>query len=407
MLLGWDLDADPWVTKGFSLAFTVVGAVVFSMTRMRHERVPHEAVIGITYAVALAALMLASAKLPHGAEEVHDLQAGSILWVDGRTIVETAIGYSLIGAFHYVFRKRFLAISVDPERAERDGINVRLWDFLFYVSLGFVVTRSVSIAGVLLVFSYLVIPAVLAVLFAERVGPRLLIGWTVGTLVSAIGVAISYRADLPSGPVIVVCFGVVLALAGVVHFFVQSRSRASAATRILIGTLAFGTFFGGSFFLRKHEQIDVVKLLERGAKSERLLALLTIEADPASWPKVQPLIPDLLASADVEVRMKLLDLIVERKATEYLPQLHALLRAGDDVLRERALKCVRQLGAMQSADAILAAAKTEEDEYIKVEMAEALLEFGRGEGVPLLLDVMEQGDAAQEIGRASCRERVS
>src|SRR6185295_8182362 len=100
-------------------------------------------------------------------------------------------------------------------RAEAQGVNVRLWDFFFYMSLGFVVTRSVSIAGVLLVFSYLVIPAVVAVLFAERIGVRLVIGWTVATLVSALGVWISYYQDLPSGPVIVVCFGAFLALAGV------------------------------------------------------------------------------------------------------------------------------------------------------------------------------------------------
>jgi zinc/manganese transport system permease protein len=120
-LLGWDIVEDPWATKGFSLAFTIVGAAVFSMTRMRHERVPHEAVIGITYAVALAAILLASAKLPHGAEEVNDLQAGSILWVNGPTIVETALLYSVIGAFHYVFRRRFLLISTEPERAEAEG----------------------------------------------------------------------------------------------------------------------------------------------------------------------------------------------------------------------------------------------------------------------------------------------
>src|SRR6185503_15203888 len=121
---------DPWATKGFSLAFTIVGAAVFSMTRMKQERVPHEAVIGITYAVALAAILLASAKLPHGAEEVRDLQAGSILWVDGYTIIETAVLYAVIGAFHYVFRERFLMISMQPERAEASGMNVRLWDFL-------------------------------------------------------------------------------------------------------------------------------------------------------------------------------------------------------------------------------------------------------------------------------------
>ena len=394
-LLGWESDTFPWAAKGFALAFTFVGSVVFSMTRMKHERVPHEAIIGITYAVALAATMLASAKLPHGAEEVHDLQAGSILLVNGATIVETAIIYSIIGVFHYVFRARFLAISIDPARAEANGINVRLWDFLFYVSLGFVVTRSVSIAGVLLVFSYLVIPAVVAVLFAERIGVRLVIGWVVATLVSALGVWISYYQDLPSGPVIVVCFGGFLVLAGVVHYWLHSASRVTASLRLFIGALAFSAFFGGSMLLKRHESVDVLRLLQTGAKSERMIALLTLEAEPELWPKVQPLVPDLLATADVEVRSKLLDLIVKRKALEFLPQVQLLLRTPNDLLREQALKAVRGLAQPGSAAAILSAAAVEQDDDIKVEMAEAALELGDARGIPFLLDVMENGDAAQ------------
>ncbi len=394
-LLGWELDSHPWAAKGFALAFTFVGAAVFSMTRMRHERVPHEAIIGITYAVALAATLLASAKLPHGAEEVHDLQAGSILLVDGATIVETAIGYSIIGLFHYFFRHRFLAISMNPAKAEADGINVRLWDFLFYVSLGFVVTRSVSIAGVLLVFSYLVIPAVVAALFAERVGVRLVIGWTVATLVSAAGVWISYYEDLPSGPVIVVCFGAFLILAGVVHFLLHSENRANAGMRVLVGALAFSAFFGGSMLLKREDQVDVVKMLETGAKTERMIALLTAESNPDLWKKIQPLVPDLLANADIEVRAKLLDMIVAKKSVEFLPQIHPLLRAPNDAVREQALKAVRHLAQPSSAEPVLAAAAVEQDEDIKVEMAEASLELGATKGVPLLLDVMEKGDAVQ------------
>ncbi|HUR29172.1 MAG TPA: iron chelate uptake ABC transporter family permease subunit, partial [Planctomycetota bacterium] len=394
-LLGWDIAADPWATKGFSLAFTIVGAAVFSVTRMRHEKVPHEAVIGITYAVALAAILLASAKLPHGAEEVRDLQAGSILWVDGATIVETAVLYGVIGVFHFVFRKRFLLISLDPAGAEASGMNVRLWDFLFYASLGFVVTRSVSIAGVLLVFSYLVIPAVIAVLFAESLVARLVIGWIVGTLVSAAGVSISYFEDLPSGPVIVVCFGVFLAGAGVVHYLRHSEKRSAAMLRVLAGVAALALFLGGSHFLRKNEDVDVIHLLEDGVKSEKVGALLRVDADPALWTKAAPLFPKLLAAADVEVRLELLDMIAAHAAYEYLPDVHTLLRDPDDVVRESAVKCLRRLARKESVEPLLAAAGVEEDEYLKVELAESVLELGDARGIPHLLDVMDQGDAAQ------------
>jgi zinc/manganese transport system permease protein len=124
----------------------------------------------------------------------------------------TAMVYGLIGVFHYVFRHKFLLISTDPAGAEKQGLSVRFWDFLFYASFGFVVTSSVAIAGVLLVFCYLIVPSVAAMLYAERIGPRLAIGWTMGTLVSALGVYLSLKIDLPTGATIVCTFGLVLIL---------------------------------------------------------------------------------------------------------------------------------------------------------------------------------------------------
>jgi zinc/manganese transport system permease protein len=123
---------------------------------------------------------------------------------------KTAILYSAIGLFHFIFRRKFLLISLDPEAAEAQGISTRLWDFLFYASFGFVVTSSVAIAGVLLVFCYLIVPSVAAMLYAERIGPRLAIGWTMGTLVSALGVYLSLKIDLPTGATIVCTFALVL-----------------------------------------------------------------------------------------------------------------------------------------------------------------------------------------------------
>jgi zinc/manganese transport system permease protein len=133
---------------------------------------------------------------------------------------KTAVLYGAIGLFHFIFRKKFLAISLDHEKAEQQGISVRFWDFLFYASFGFVVTSSVAIAGVLLVFCYLIVPSVGAMLYAENIGPRLAIGWTMGTLVSALGVYLSLQIDLPTGATIVCTFGLVLiamaALRGVI-----------------------------------------------------------------------------------------------------------------------------------------------------------------------------------------------
>jgi zinc/manganese transport system permease protein len=200
-----------------SLVFTFIGAVLFSMIRSRRARIPQEAIIGITYAVASAAAILAMSKATAESEHLKDMLVGNILAVSWDEVAKTALLYAAIGAFHYIFRDKFLMISMDPERAEREGVSLRLWDFLFYMSFGFVVTRSVSIAGVLLVFCYLIVPSVAAMLYADRIGPRLAIGWTMGTVVSALGVYLSLQLDLPTGATIVCTFGLVLIIMAAVR----------------------------------------------------------------------------------------------------------------------------------------------------------------------------------------------
>ena len=193
-----------------SLLFTFLGAAVFSTIRGHKARIPQEAVIGICYAVASAAAILAMSKSAEQTEHLKEMLVGNILTVSWHEVAKTAALYGAIGLFHFVFRRKFLAISLDHERAEAHGISVRLWDFLFYASFGFVVTSSVAIAGVLLVFCYLIVPSVGAMLYAENIGPRLAIGWTMGTLVSALGVYLSLKIDLPTGATIVCTFGLVL-----------------------------------------------------------------------------------------------------------------------------------------------------------------------------------------------------
>ncbi|HEY1342659.1 MAG TPA: metal ABC transporter permease [Bryobacteraceae bacterium] len=193
-----------------SLLFTFFGAAVFSMVRTHRARIPQEALIGICYAVASAAAILAMSKSAEQTEHLKEMLVGNILTVSWFDVEKTAILYGAIGLFHYIFRKKFLLISMDPEAAEAKGISTRFWDFLFYASFGFVVTSSVAIAGVLLVFCYLIVPSVGAMLYAENVGPRLAIGWTMGTLVSALGVYLSLKIDLPTGATIVCTFALVL-----------------------------------------------------------------------------------------------------------------------------------------------------------------------------------------------------
>jgi zinc/manganese transport system permease protein len=213
-----------------SLGFTFVGAAIFAFARTRRGHIPQEAFIGIAYAVASAAAILAMSKATGETEHLKDMLVGNILSVSRHDVFKTALLYGVIGVFHYIFRRRFLLISTDPERAEAQGMSIRFWDFLFYASFGFVVTSSVAIAGVLLVFCYLIVPSVGAMLFADRVGRRLAIGWTMGTLVSFLGIYFSWVMDLPTGATIVCTFGAVLVCMFLIHliFFHGRQAHALA-----------------------------------------------------------------------------------------------------------------------------------------------------------------------------------
>ena len=231
------MGMDPHGASAYwiSLGFTFFGAFIFSQARSKRAHIPQEAFIGIAYAVASAAAILAMSKSTGETEHLKDMLVGNILAVSWAEVGRTAVLYGLIGLFHYIFRKRFLLISMDPKAAEAQGISVRLWDFLFYASFGLVVTSSVAIAGVLLVFCYLIVPSVGAMLFTDRIGPRLAIGWTMGTLVSALGVFLSVEADTPTGATIVCTFGAVLVLMFLVHLVMYHGHDAAEKGRDLHG----------------------------------------------------------------------------------------------------------------------------------------------------------------------------
>ena len=227
-LAGHDLHSDQaWI---WSLGFTFIGAAIFAVTRVhRKTRIPQEAIIGIVYAVSAAVAILVMSKASQETEHLKDMLVGNILSVTWPELTKTAVLYAIVGAFHYVFRERFLLISMDQAEAERRGLNIRFWDFLFYVSFGFVVTSSVAIAGVLLVFCFLIVPSVTAMLFSTRLGVRLAIGWAMGAAVSAGGVALSFLLDLPTGATIVATFGAaLLLLAGIKPLFWRSGTPADA-----------------------------------------------------------------------------------------------------------------------------------------------------------------------------------
>ena len=213
---------DSPMTYVFALLATAVGAFLFALTRTSAHgggrgRVPQEAFIGIVYVVASAAAVLVANKVPGGGEAVEKTLVGSLLWVTWPTIKKLAVAYAALGIFHYVLRRRFLTISFHPEQAEAEGWKIRLWDFVFYLSFGVVITLAVPIAGVLMVFSFLVVPAVIANLFTSDKRQLTIIAWSSGALASILGLWLSYTKDLPTGPLVVCMYGLLLVGAAVLR----------------------------------------------------------------------------------------------------------------------------------------------------------------------------------------------
>jgi zinc/manganese transport system permease protein len=214
MLLGYDFHdrAAFWI----SLGVTFLGAGLFSWTRGREEgEVPQEAIIGITFVVAAAGVILLLSRVAGGREELEHLLTGDILNVTGLEVGQRALLFLVLGGFFAAFHGRFALISGAPEQAFAQGMRVRLWDFLFYAAFAVVVVSFVRVAGVLLTFTYLIVPAVCAVSLAQRWPARLAVGWGVGSIASVVGLAASYGLDLPTGAAIVVACGLLLAVVGV------------------------------------------------------------------------------------------------------------------------------------------------------------------------------------------------
>jgi zinc/manganese transport system permease protein len=205
------------ITFWISLGVTFLGAAFFSWSRAsRRRNVPQEAIIGITFVVAAAGVILLLSRVAGGKEELEHLLTGDILNVTRGDVGQRALIFAGLAAFYGAFHRRFALISSDPEQAEAQGSRVHLWDFLFYAAFALVVVSFVRLAGVLLTFAYLIVPAVCGVMLVRSWLGRLLVGWGIAAAASLLGLWASYRLDLPTGAAIVVVCGLLLGLVSVV-----------------------------------------------------------------------------------------------------------------------------------------------------------------------------------------------
>ncbi len=208
-----------------ALGMTFVGAAAFAWLRGRSRNIPLEAFIGIVFATAQAMVFLVLEKSPSGPEHLKETLVGSIFTVDPKHVARVAMLYAAIGLVHILLRKPFFEITNDPVVAEARGRRLFVWDLLFYATFGFVVTSSVQMAGVLLVFGFLVIPAVAGLIATSRTGPALAVGWIFGFVASVAGLIGSVALDLPAAPSILVTLTGLLCIMGLaIALFRRLRS---------------------------------------------------------------------------------------------------------------------------------------------------------------------------------------
>lgn len=354
--LGWHVAAPPDAVMIylFSLTFALAGAAVFALTRMKHERVPQEAFIGISFATAVALALLILAHRGGGAEHVKNMLASDALMLASWShVAKTAGLYAVVGTIHVVFRRKFFRISFDPEAAMAEGMRVRWWDFVFYATFGFVITSSVAIAGVLLVFSYLVVPGAIAVMFADRVAVRVTLAWATGFLASVLGMLACAWDNVeppgsPPGPWIVACFAGMLLLAGLVRKWISDTRRARTAASVLAGCAVVGVFLAGMVSMEKrttHEHAgDPILEALRGGLAESLRAIDRIEelGDPHYVPALADLLLHDPSDAVVEHAVKTVASFGDRTALPAL--LHTTERDLDPGLLTEVARAVATLG---------------------------------------------------------------
>jgi zinc/manganese transport system permease protein len=355
----------------FSLGFAVLAALIFSLTRTERDRVPQEAIIGLTYAAATAAAILLAL-------------AGSIVWVTPEQIIKIAILYSVIGIFHFVFRKRFLQISMRPQEAFAQGVRVRLWDFFFYLSFAVVITSAVQIAGVLLVFCYLVAPAVFAVTLFDDLKRRLITGWVMATVVSAVGLLFSY--DRPSGPTIILGFAVTLAIGAIV----QAILRAPRRSRMLVIAATIAAVVAGFGWLLHQFRFQPVDEIAR----ERATGSMSAEAPEHAVGEDLEALREALRDTHPNVRVRAVESLAATGDPRILPDVIDALHDQTAAVREASASALGRLRSRSAIPHLVQALKNlDEDDWVRLRMAQALTDLGDEQGLEVLLDLARFGEA--------------
>ncbi len=224
VIVGIGLGIEGGTTGSYFVSFgaVLIGAVLLALVKPKTKQIPREAIIGIIYCLALVASFMVSDKITGGAAYVTQTLSGCMLWVTWPLVWVTVGAYILISIFHYFYRDRIIGIT-DNKTIEHENF----WDLLFFITQGIITVLIVPIAGVLLAYSFLMIPAAIGVLFTRGWSDGLIIGWTTGFIASVLGLLFSYFFQLPYGPSLVLALGLFFLGALILRIFVPEKAKYS------------------------------------------------------------------------------------------------------------------------------------------------------------------------------------
>ena len=382
ILMGYDHEVDTLPVTLYSLAFTAAGALVFSITRTQHERVPHEALIGIIYVAASAGGLVLADRFALGTEALKELIAGRVALVTPAILTKLAVTCAVVGTVFFVLHRRLMRISTDPEAAAASGMSIRWWDFLFYLLFGILITQSVSVLGVLPVFAYLVIPAVAAAFLFSSVRARLIFGWAFAGAISLVGLETARTAQLDPGPTIVCLFAIALVVLGVGLFLRARRFSRRALLRVAGSVVLLVAFFAGMFVFRKPSRTDelatAIEFAKSGDPTRMRQAMESFRRLPDAQAQWCPLVVPMLEQADPVARAAATDLLGEVHAAAAVRHLVVRLGAGvepDDHVRESVVRALAAIGDPSAVHALVDAADREVEPDIAVAMSIAAFEL--------------------------------
>ncbi|MBI2891349.1 MAG: metal ABC transporter permease [Nitrospirae bacterium] len=379
--LGYDLEKpeDAAFVYAFSLGATFLGAALFSLARMRRERIPQEAFIGIVYAASSGVAILLLSRSTGEGEHLKSMLVGNILLVTWPQVLKTAAVYAGVGALHWIWRRPFFLLSEDPQGAEARGMRIRLWDFVFYATFGVVITTAVSKAGVLLVFCYLVVPAVCAMLISERLGAQLGLAWLVGLLCSAAGMFLSYHGDFPTGPSVVAAFAALLSTLACVMYVIRSERPRRSALRVAVGAVVAALVVAIPLQAKKSPESL------HGAHAERL--------------------EQALFSTEEVTQIEAIHHLAETRAPGAAESLGQLLdRTQSDRVAEHLAHALATLGESSAVGPLQRALGRTKDDYVKIEIAQALQALGDDQGRRILEEIARS--SALPLARAKAAQAL-